>query len=371
VLYLSTVSSPRTLRMARIAADRGYQVTVGAWDRGGAGPTKPSVRGVRFTIMKLRSPYGARTLFFMPVWFVFALLRALFGGFSVIQARNLDGVVPAILASKVTGSKVVYDVADYYADTYASNLGFLTRLSSLIEPALLRRADALVMASEGQLRQIGKGNLPERRMVFYNMPMDLQARGRLPKKDGPAGMTTLFYGGMMSGERFDALRNVVEAVQGLPVKILVAGFGEHAKLFTQLERAGTMELLGSLTHAEILEQTRRADAILLPYFPDNPNSSIGLANKFFDAMSTGTVMLVPRETLMAEIAEREGIGLLTDYRDVREIRLSVDALLGMGESDRAAMGERERALFRTRFNPDDVKRKYVEMLDSVQTRERP
>jgi len=356
--------------MAQIAANNGYEVVVGTWDREPAGGAPTNQRGITFTIMRLRSFYGVRSLPFIPIWVTFALFRALFGGFSVIQASNLDGLVPALLASAISRSKVIYDLADVYADTYALNSIMLRRLSRSVEPSLLRRADALVLASEGQLSQIRGFNLPKTRMVFYNIPMNQPGvPGSSPNKPEASGKITLFFGGVMLLERYDALRNVMKAIRGLPVRVLLAGFGEHTKLFEQLHKMGDAEFLGKLTHAEIQEYTRRADAILLPYFSDYPNHSVALANKFFDAMEAGTIVLAPRHTLMGEITEKEGIGLLTDYRNVQEIRSSVETLVEMGESDRRFMSVKGKTLFRTRFNTESMEKEYVSILDLVQRRQ--
>jgi hypothetical protein len=146
VMYLSSYCSPRTLRMARIAADRGYRVVVGAWDREGGKSVQSNEKGIAFTVMRLKSPYGVRSILLAPVWLAFAFFRSLFGGFSVIQARNLDCLIPALLASKITGSKVVYDLADFYADSYAPTRT-LGALSRSVELSILRRADALILVS--------------------------------------------------------------------------------------------------------------------------------------------------------------------------------------------------------------------------------
>jgi glycosyltransferase involved in cell wall biosynthesis len=364
-VYLSSYISPRTLRMARIASDSGYQVVVGAWDREGEKSVQSNEKGIAFTMMRLKSPYGVRSILLAPVWFAFAFLRSLFGGFSVIQARNLDCLIPTLLASKITGSKVVYDLADFYADSYAPT-ATLGALSRYIELSFLRRADALILVSEGQLLQIGRYNLPKKRMIFYNVPMNQpEIAGPSPKKAVTSEKITLFYGGTMKRDRYEALRNVMKAIQGLPVQVLIAGYGLDARLFDQLPKMGDARLLGKLTHTEILEYTHRADAILLPYFSDNSNYSIALANKFFDALATGTIVLAPHQTLMGEIAEREGIGLLTNYHDVRELRSCVETLIKMGESERTLMSSKGRTLFRTRFDPEGIRREYLQIIDSM------
>jgi len=351
--------------MERIAAANGYDVVVGTWEREPVGRSEPIQRGIKFTIMRLRSSYGVRSLLFMPIWLMFALCRSLFGGFSVIQARNLDSLIPAIIASKISRRKVIYDMADFYADSYAYEIPILRKLSRSLEISVLRRADALILSSDGQYLQIGRTNLPMTKMIFYNVPMD-QPESLLPSSEKSISeRITLFYGGIMSHERFEALRNVVEAVRGLPVQVVIAGFGEHPKLFAQLKRVGDVKLLGKLTHSGILRRTAEADAILLPYLSSQPNHLVTLSNKFFDAMAMGTMVLAPRNTLTGEITESEGFGLLMDYGDVSEIRSCVKKVIKMEESERLLVGDRGKALLLRRFNPERIGNEYLQILGSV------
>jgi glycosyltransferase involved in cell wall biosynthesis len=203
-------------------------------------------------------------------------------------------------------------------------------------------------------------------MIFYNVPMNQpEIEGPSPEKVVTSEKTTLFYGGTMKRDRYEALRNVMEAIQGLPVQVVIAGYGLDAKLFDQLPKMGDAKLLGKLTHTEILEYTCHADAVLLPYFSDNSNYSIALANKFFDALATGTIVLAPRQTLMGEITEREGIGLLTNYHDVRELKSCVETLIKMEEGNRTLMGSKGKKLFRTRFDPERIGKEYLQIIDSM------
>lgn len=198
---------PRVERVARSLARAGYEVQVVGWNRAVYG------RGLRHLPAWLG--WQARLL----GW----LLRHR-RQIDVIHACDFDTLVPALLtkaasyrprwpglASRIwTRSRsphpgghptcrppgaiaVIYDIFDWYADTVAGLPGPARRLLAVLDRRLLTRADAVILADERRLPQLGAAR-PRRLAVIYNSPdwegeqqAKREGEGQPERRDQPEG----------------------------------------------------------------------------------------------------------------------------------------------------------------------------------------
>ena len=362
MIYLTTYSAtPRTMKMAQSMAERGHPVELLEWDRDGTKPRYEKSNGLTIRRLRLKSPYGLRAVIQIPVWWLFAFVWILSGNYSVVQARNLDTFFPIYLAAKLKKVRIVYDLADVYGDTYALGVLFLRPLIRLLDVACLENSDAIVMASEGQMSQLDWSPSHKNWMVFYNVPMD-----PIPnlKRDARNGRNlTLLYAGTFAIDRVRLLVNVARAIEDLPTTLVVAGFGEYAETVRSLLQ-GKATIFGKLPQQEVLRLTATSDVVLLPLNSALLNYRIALANKFFEAMCCGAVILAPKGTLMGEIVEKERIGLVVDYKDVDEIRRAI-SWIASNDDEVARIRERAVDLFYSRFNPRVIQNRYLTTVEPL------
>ena len=90
--------------------------------------------------------------------------------FDVVQARNMDCLIPAHIARAFREFKVIYDVPDFYAESYARSLPVIRKLVALLELTLARKVNALILVSRWQVKQIKPEYLPSIVAFIYNVP---------------------------------------------------------------------------------------------------------------------------------------------------------------------------------------------------------
>jgi glycosyltransferase involved in cell wall biosynthesis len=250
-----------------------------------------------------------------------------------------------------------------------TNVPIISWLSGLLEKLLIRRTDALILQSERQILQVETRNLPEKTIFFYNAPSSSFKIGIHDKRLADSedeGVFTLFYPGELSHDRVKLLVNVINAVKGLPVRIVIAGFGEYEGLLRRYsEDNEQLAFLGYLDHQKVMELTEKADLILLTYDPSYANNRIGLPNKLFEAMACGSLILAPHGTYMGEVVEKEKIGMIVDYNDPAEIRRVMKSIIERGGETIQLLRENAKRLYIEKYNPEKLDRRYLKTIKSL------
>ena len=368
ICKFSTV--PRTLRMAKILANADHIVHIIEWDRMGLKPKTETKNGITFKRLSLKSAYGLRSFYLMPIWTIFAFIQIVIGNYHIIQPQNLDSMVPTFFSTRlVKRARVIYDLADFYRDAYVTGMPIVSFISGLLEKLLIRSADALILSSERAVLQVEAKNLPEKVIMFYNAPdADFEISiddNSFSNKDNE-NRFTLFFPGLLNYDRVKPLMNVINAVKGLPVKIVIAGFGEYEGLIRRLSEANKQLIfLGYLDHQKVMGLYKKADLILLTYDPSYTNNRIGLPNKLFEAMACGSLILAPRNTYMGEFAVREKIGMVVDYSDPTEIRSAIKSVIDRGKKASQLFRENTRRLYMEKFNPQEMNSEYLRTVESL------
>lgn len=171
IVFLATRSTvPRTFRMAKTLAQNGHIVTLLEWDRERTRPSFEIRQGVRFKRFRLRAPYGKKASLFLLIWEAYVFIHLLAYHYDVVQAQNLDNLIVAHLASRTRRTRIVYDLADFYADIYVLGVPVLGALCRDLERKLTRSADGLILVSEKQIAQLGAANMPQLWAPIYNSP---------------------------------------------------------------------------------------------------------------------------------------------------------------------------------------------------------
>ena len=367
--FCTSDTRPRTLNMARILAKAGFRVTVIEWDRTGEKAKMEEKEGIKFKRLKLKAGYGLAIFPLFPFWAFFIFVETVYGHYSILQPQNLDCLIPTFIAAlslkPFRGTKIVYDLADFYADAYVPRIRVLSWVSSFLERLLVRCLDATILVSERQVLQVGPRNLSKKVIVFYNFPSVNHLRTYIDH-DEKSKKLLLLYAGTFGPDRVTPLINVAKAIRNLPVKFLIAGFGEFEDLVVQLcETHREIVFLGKLNHEKVMEFTEEADVILLPYESINMNCRIALACKFFEAIAVGKLMLAPYDTYMGDIVAKEEIGILVDYHDSKDIRAKIKSILYGDKEVIGSFSRNARRLYKKRFDSNKIAHRYLELVQSL------
>ncbi len=336
---------PRLDKEARALADAGYDVHVVLWDRGLEHPEEESRSGYRIRRVRLRAPEGRPGLVLrMPRWWLRAwrILEEIRP--EAVHAVDLDSFVPAFLARRAFGSRLVYDIFDFYGGMIALPLPPRIRqvLAGLERQAALR-ADLVVLPDMARAAFFGDRR-PARIVEVMNVP---EERAVVPK---PQKLFTVFYGGQIARDR--GIRELVAACEAAGARLVVAGHGpDEAALVPVVESSPAAIFLGNLPYDEVLTWTASCDVVAALYDPAIPNNRLASPNKVFEAMMLAKPVLTNEGIALADLVRRERIGAVARYGDAASVGKSLEELM-LSPAGCVEMGSRGRRLYEERYRWD-------------------
>lgn len=324
MLRASHVSpDPRVERAARVAAARGWDVEVLAWDRtGDLEPVTvlPFGRVVRYA-RPAEHGRGLANLLGLVLFQAYLALGTVRRrkGLVAIHACDLSTGLTGLVLARLLRVPLVYDVFDYYADSFPVPRrlrGAVRRLETLV----IEAADEVVLPSAGRQRQIAPAQ-PRSLTIVENSPdIDATAAGEpLPRCD-------LGYVGILAPGRL--LEEVVDLVAAHgSISLRIAGFGPLADHVAAVaEAAPNVEYLGQVGVDEAVRVLRSSTVMFATYDPTVPNHRYSAPNKFAEALALGKPLVVCRDTAIDVLVESSGLGRVIDY-DGHQLLAAVEELL--------------------------------------------
>lgn len=336
---------PRLERNARYLASAGLYCLAVGWDRNRK--YSPFERR-EFDIVRVRFPgnYGSgmRNLYGLlrlNLWFLYLHLKL---RPKAIHAYDLDTVLPALLVKPFIKCKVIYDIADWYADS--RKVGFLRPLIEKIERWACRKADLVILAHEKRLEQVGF--TPKRWLVLYNAPEDLYNKLRTEDVDTMHDGYFAYVGVLHPDRGLDCL---VRATTNIGARLVLAGFGPLEPYCRDAASKYTnVQFLGQIPYEQTLAVESGALAIVALYDPTLRNNRLAAPNKLYEAMMLGRPLITTRGTLAGELVEKEGIGIAVPYGNAHELGKAME-YLRENPKERAEMGQRARKLYEQEYSP--------------------
>ncbi|MGB9885740.1 MAG: glycosyltransferase family 4 protein [Moorellales bacterium] len=323
----AAVMEPRVLRTCRALIEIGCRVNLILWDR--LSEANWLLDKVEVTLVRVPGEYGGgwRLLKALVRWNL-ALLRYLLAqNPDAIHACDLDTVVPALVARKLRGSKVVYDIFDWYADTHP--VGTLRPLVASLERWIARQVDCVIIAHEARARQLGlemaarKDGRQPHIVCIYNAPEIVDGR----TVHAPGGLPSRYiaYCGLLAEER--GIETLIEAAALANIDLVIAGWGPLEGLCRERSAQNPrVHWLGRLPHQEVLAVEANAVANVALYDPSVPNNRYAAPNKLFESMALGRPFVTNDGTLAADLVRLHGCGTVVPYADVLALAEAIDSL---------------------------------------------
>lgn len=360
---------PRVERVATTLAEGGNRILLIAWDRSASAKVVEHRPYGLVTHYRNRASYGIgiRNLPSLVRWQMVLLrqFQQVRRKLHVIHACDFDTVLPALVAKKVWGKKVIYDNFDFYADHLRDTPGIVKELIRLVDLWAMGQADAVILADDARHEQI-RGGRPKRIEVIYNTPEDvllsLQETGS--KSGDEERAFRIAFVGLMYVER--GLLELLEVLQRhIEWKLDLAGFGGDAKdILPKAETLNNVHFHGRIPHERALELMYAADALIATYDPRIPNHRYASPNKLFEAMMLAKPIVVARGTNMDRIVEEHGCGLVVPYGDVPALEEAL-AKLASDPALRARLGAAGRRAYDSTYSWDIMSRRLLELYDQL------
>jgi len=368
---------PRVERAARCVASMGWKVVGVGWDREGRFP-RWEERGSGFGILRVRArgqyAGGLRNLWGLFVYNCVLLATALRLRPRVFHAVDLDSAFPGLACKWLLGTKLVYDVADWYSASRPQSerlrkIRALWRLADVIENWVTSQADYVILPEES--RRVFLRRSPEKWVIVYNAPEEGEIRelveSELVEKEENKGEYFVYMGSLYSDRGIEIL---CEAARRAQLPVVVGGSGPLEDLCRRAatESGGLIRFVGRLDYREALRVEARSIAVVALYDPRRAINRVAAPYKVYEAMALGKPVIVAEGTLLAELVRQRDCGVAVTYGEVEAL---VGAMRRLWE-DRAEarrLGARGRELFQKELKYElqcaKLKKVYGELVGSA------
>lgn len=313
VLRASHVSpDPRVERAAAVAAGRGLEVEVLAWDREGnldKRSSLPTASILRFSHTAAHGR-GLANLGGLALFQLFLAARLLCRrrGLGAIHACDLSTGVTGLLMARILRVPLIYDVFDYYADSFPVPRRALPLVRRL-ETYVLESADEVILAAATRQAQILPAD-PQRVTIVENSPN----LANEPVRPDPAlTPTDLAYVGILAHGRL--LREIVGAVQARPdITLRIAGFGPLGDdVAAAAAQCDNIDFVGAVAVERGLQIMSASTIMFATYDPAVPNHRFSAPNKFAEALALGKPLIVCTGTSIDVPVAATGFGEVIAY----------------------------------------------------------
>ncbi len=257
------------------------------------------------------------------------ILAAFFFAYGRLSARDtvvcvdLETAIPGILAARLRGARIHFDVADPF--DLAKPVPF-KQFFRWLEWWVASHADVVTVPHASRLELYGKP-LPGAQVVenVPLLPFTQQSRTFLKDANGQAVMTFGYFGTL---ETHRGLEDIVKlAMENEAVRFKVGGRGA---LESFIRKASTscprIEFVGEYLPADLPELTRGVDVYCSLYYSSKKLHRYAAPNKFFEHLALGLPVLISANTPYAkDVVEGETGWVIEDgYKAIRDWYLTAE-----------------------------------------------
>jgi len=270
--------------------------------------------------------------------------------YDAIHVVNFDTAKPAFKAAKKFGKKIVYDIFDYYSDSYNAPKAVKSVIRNL-ENKCISGADLTIICSEERKHQISGSN-PKKLIIVENTPEDIEVRDdfELASESDPS-KPKVVYAGMLVFDRF--LKETASVMMSrTDIEWHVAGYGVLRPYIEKCAQShDNIFYYGPLPYDDILALEKKCDIMTALQDPSVPNNRYSAPNKFYEALLLGKPIIMGKNGTLYKQIRIHGIGDVIEVIDVdvkTEISNSFDKVLLMRDNWES-MGRTARKLYDTKY----------------------
>lgn len=284
----------RVLKEARSLIAAGHGVTLIAFREEDRTPEWSDEEGIRVRRLRLHrwpSPKGRYAEYFLRAARAAGKTDA-----DAYHAHDLDTLLTAALAARLSGSPLVYDSHELFTEThFLIGRARERRIWSFLERRLIRSARRVITVSEPIAEELAGRYGVDRPLVLRNMPEYHPPPRPKPLVEIPPGEPLfLCQGYLQEGRGLDIL---VRAMASVPRgRLLLLGDGERMReeLRALARETGVEEKVlfhPAVPIEELPARTAAATVGLIAYTAESLNFLYALPNKFFEYIMAGVPVL--------------------------------------------------------------------------------
>ena len=333
----------------KLLKNEGYSVTLLLWDQ--YCETLDSSKNINATDyeeihLKLKSPaFGFKKIPFFPFWWLFEFYNLIRNEWDIVHVINFDSIIPALLAAKVKGKKVIYEILEPCEDSVILPRR-IRNFFIYIDKIVMRFVNGVVLADESQIKEFD--GIPNKNLVIiYDSPQISPKIVENKKND----LFTIFYVGLLYNSRHLNLDKIISAIREVnDIKLIIAGYGdmvEEIEKFSK-ESPNKIHYIGKISHKDAIQQSMSADLLFEIRNPVRLDNKYTCGSKFLRAIACGKPFLANKGTSTAEKVVKENCGISVDAMNIDEIK---DAIIMFRDNPKLCLesGENGRKAFEERY----------------------
>ena len=270
--------------------------------------------------------------------------------YDAIHVVNFDTAKPAYKAARKFKKKIVYDIFDYYSDSYNAP-GIVKSCIRNLENNYISKADMTIICSDERKHQIS-GSSPKNLIIVENTPEDIEVRDDFELAPGSDPLKPkVVYAGMLVFDRF--LKETSKVMMSRSdIEWHVAGYGVLRPYIEECAaNHDNIFYYGPLPYDDILALEKKCDIMTALQDPSVPNNRYSAPNKFYEALMLGKPIIMGKNGTLYNQIRVHGIGDVIEVIDAdveSEIANSFDKVLLM--RDRwESMSAAARALYENKY----------------------
>lgn len=309
-------------RMNRICTslvNAGYEVTlIGRKRRSSNSLSKKPFHRLRLNC------WFERSILFYGEYNIRLFFHLLFNKYDIINANDLDTILPAIWVAKLKGTKVVYDAHEYFTEQEEIvNRPKVKSFWKNVERYTIPKVDAAITVSKGY------ANLFEKEYAIpFHIVRNATVLQNAPENCSPKEDYILYQGAVNYGR---GLEQILVAMQSINSKLYICGDGDILpQLKQQAKKLGVFEkinFVGFVPPEELREYTCGAKIGLTLFAKAGLSHWHSLANRFFDYMHSGVPQVAMKYPEYISFNEKDEVAILIDDIAPEQIAKSVNKLL--------------------------------------------
>jgi glycosyltransferase involved in cell wall biosynthesis len=343
-------------RAASTLQELGYNITILALDRFGNKPDNENLNGWQIVWFHHRYESGNKISFMWAwfCWWVWVIRKICRGNYNLVQASNLESIVPCVLAKAFKNFKLIFDVRDPWGMNSSNSGSFMMRTFKTIERWAAARVDGIVL-SQGILERTGLyfgkkvcSRIPS--VQVLNVPgQDMAGKFVPPDTNG----IRLNFSGHISYVR--NAQAIIDLASKKPeMQVDVVGEIRDEKLLLSLKAISNIKLYGQLPFDRAMKLLQDANIISVMYDTNTEVAIVSSANKMFEAMMMSRPYIASKGGFPGIIAEHYGIGWAVPYGDSNALIELVSQLLAEPEKIKLT-AKKSREVYQDNFTWDKQK----------------
>jgi glycosyltransferase involved in cell wall biosynthesis len=234
---------------------------------------------------------------------------------ALIHASDFEAAVPSVIAGRILGVPVVYNIHDNLSVRYAFP-AWARAILNVME-GLVVRASTVTLVPEPFRRDLLAPWARNKVFVVRNSPDDPGYHAPLST---PSAMPRVLFAGWLDFDR--GLAQIVALASRGAIRLVVVGDGDE-RVEALVRGTPNVEFRGFCTHEQVMELTAECDYVAAFYNPTRIINRFAASNKIAEALAIGRPVLINQELMVAPQLIASGVAIAIPYESINELPAAI------------------------------------------------